>query len=579
MKGTYTDTESNTLYPEVEDKIELSAGEDALKILLDENFQVEWNSLYQSCHWATVFQTPNYTNAWYKLYKKQYIPILITSYRGNRVTGILNLCMNLKQLEINGAGSTDAYYHTWLAEEYNKESFIKSALHKVREHFPGYTINLFQLPPHTPLKWLETDEQWRALTVLKSYDRPLVDLTHPELSKLYTKKQFKENRNRLKRLGELTFEHVTCIDILSDMFDEMMDQYDFRKGATLNMLPFRSDPQKKDFLLDLFKLKMLHVSVLKMNDKIVASLIATIGKDRWVHGAGINTHAPTFAAYSPGFTSFIMLAQQLASAGYEMLDLSTGDQPYKQRLANSEDQVYALIIKSKAKSILNVPNSIKKLINESALKIGIDYKSSRTRFRRSKKLMMEKWRLLSQQDFKTWLKEAVRDTLSREKEKIYKINTDNNRILSKSTYVNISQNNIKDLLNFTAGHTLKTRWEFLAEAMCRLEHGEHVFTYTENGTLKACIWVSGATKKKNLYASKLAYPTVGTVLNGLYFQPDYQNRLPMFLEAVCAKIKSNRPEEPIYVITSPTIAAFCAIMSNGVQQEEQKIIFDTAKSL
>src|SRR5690606_15707296 len=224
------------------------------------------------------------------------------------------------------------------------------------------------------------------------------------------------------------------------------------------------------------------------------------------------------AAYSPGFTSFIMLAQQLASAGYEMLDLSTGDQPYKQRLANSEDQVYALIIKSKAKSILNVPNSIKKLINESALKIGIDYKSSRTRFRRSKKLMMEKWRLLSQQDFKTWLKEAVRDTLSREKEKIYKINTDNNRILSKSTYVNISQNNIKDLLNFTAGHTLKTRWEFLAEAMCRLEHGEHVFTYTENGTLKACIWVSGATKKKNLYASKLAYPTVGTVLNGLYFQ-------------------------------------------------------------
>lgn len=578
MKGTYTDKESNILYPGVEDKIELRAGEGALKLLSDEKFQTEWDALYQSCYWATVFQAASYINTWYKLYKKNYIPILITAYKGNNLTGILNLCMSLQKLEITGTGASDAYYHTWLAEEYNKESFIKSALHKVREHFPGYNINLFQLPQLTPLQWLETDKEWKDFAVLKSYDRPLIDLTHPELPKLYTKKQFKENRNRLKRLGEVAFEHITCIDQLSGMFDEMMDQFDFRKGATLNILPFRSDPYKKEFLMELFKMKMLHVAVLKLNDKVVASLIATIGKDKWVHGVGINTHAPTFAAYSPGFTSFILLAQQLAEGGHTMLDLSTGDQTYKQRLANSEDQVYGLMINC-TKSTLKVPNSTKRLVIEKMSKVGIDYKMLRAKLKKNNKLLTAKWHLFKQQGFYKWIKVAVNIAIARNKEKIYKINTNKAKTLSKDTYVDISRNSIKDLLNFNAGHGLKTRWEFLAEAMCRLELGEQVFAYTENNTLKACIWLSSNTKKENPYAAKLDYPKVGAVMHGLYFQSDYKVKLPVFLETVSAEIESNRPGEPLYLVISPAEAALCGIKTRKAQQETYNKKFATAQSL
>ena len=576
MEGTFTDTASNVLYPGVEEKIEIKVGEEAIRILYDEKFIAEWDTLYQVCSWATVFQAATYTNTWYKLYKKQYIPILITSYRGNKLTGLLNLSVSLQKLEITGTGASDAYYHTWLAEEYNKESFIKSALQIVREHFPGYNISLFQLPPHTPVAWLETDKKWRDLAVFKSYDRPIVDLTHPELPKLFTKKQYKENCNRLKRLGEVTFEHITNLDQLSDIFDEMMDQFDFRKGATLNILPFRSDPHKKDFLMELFQLKLLHVVVLKMNNKIVASLIATIGKDKWVHGVGINTHAPTFAAYSPGFISFIMLAKQVADEGYKMLDLSTGDQAYKQRMANSQDQVYGLLIKSKPKSIFSLPDSFKKLVKDKISKAGVDYNQYRARYKRSKKLLTAKWQLLKQQDFKTLITQVPQISPLNKKEKLYKINTDKGKIILKDTYECISLNSIKDLLSFNAGQSLKTRWEFLAEAMYRMEIGEQVFACTENNRLKACIWLNSQTSRKNPYAAKLAYPTDGAVLHGLYFQPDYKKKLPGFLEAVCAEIESSQPDKPLYLIASPTSAAFCGMVSSKSQQLTLTRAFATA---
>ncbi|WP_159439871.1 GNAT family N-acetyltransferase [Pontibacter lucknowensis] len=465
--------------------------------------------------------------------------------------------MSLKKLEITGTGASDAYYHTWLAEEYNKESFIKLALHKVREHFPGYNIRLFQLPQHTPIKWLETDKKWLNLAVLKTYDRPLVDLTHPELSKLYTKKQFKECRNRLKRLGEVTFEHITCIDQLSDIFDEMMDQFDFRKGATLNTLPFRSDPQKKEFLMELFRLDMLHVAVLKMNGIIVASLIATIGKDKWVHGVGINTHAPTYAAYSPGFISFIMLAQQLANKQYHMLDLSTGDQEYKKRMTNTQDQVYALVILSRNKSTFKIPNPLKEQVIGRLSEAGIDYIAFRAKLRANNKMLKAKWHLLKQQGITRCLVNSLKFTISREKEQIYKINTKNSITILKNTYACISQNSLKDLLRFSEGQSLKTRWEFLIEAMYRLEIGEQAYTYSEDNVLKACVWMSCYSKKQNIYAAKLDYPTEGAVLHGLYFHSDYNNKLPQFIEAVAAEIEKNQPGKQIYLITGPSVAAFC----------------------
>lgn len=573
MKGAYTYKESHELYPGLEDEIKIAVGEDALEILSDETFQAEWNRLYQTCYWSTVFQNATFVNAWYKHYKKHHIPILINSYRGSRLTGMLNLCMSLRKLEITGTGKDDAHYHTWLAEEYNKESFITGALQIVREHFPGYNIRLYQLPQHTPLNWLKTDKRWKELFILKSFDRPLVDLSHPELPKLYTKKQFKENRNRLKRLGEVTFEHLDSPEQLETVFDEMIDQYDFRKGATLNLLPFRSDPLKKAFFMELFRLKMLHITVLKLNDEIVASLIGTIGKDKWIHGAGINTHAPTYARYSPGFISFILMTQQLASEKFQVLDLSTGDQAYKKRIANLQDQVYELIILDKPKSPVRLPDGIKKPLLQYMSKSGFDYTLFRARNKKRKVLLGEKWQLLRQQKVKHWPLEALRLAGASGKEKLYKIKSNKAKISNKATYVVISRNSISDLLQFEAGPSLKTRWEFLEEAMTRLEIGDEVFTWTENNVLKACIWLSSCSTSKNFTAAKLHFPESSMLLHRLYYQPDCKSKLTLFFEAVLAVLNSSQ----LYLMASASDAVYCGLDVIASQQDMEPERYVTAQ--
>mgnify|MGYP003577533548 CR=1 FL=1 len=109
-----------------------------------------------------------------------------------------------------------------------------------------------------------------------------------------------------------------------------------------------------------------------------------------------------------------------------------------------------------------------------------------------------------------------------------------------------------------------------------MEIGEQVFACTENNSLKACIWLNCQTSRKNPYAAKLAYPTDGAVLHGLYFQPDYKKKLPRFLEAVCAEIESSQPDKPLYLIASPTAAALCGIVSGKSQQLTLNREFATA---
>lgn len=579
MEDIYTNKERQTLEPRVDDEIHVAVGENALELLSDENFQAKWDLLYHTCYWSTVFQNAAFTNAWYKLYKKAYIPILITAYKDDRLTGLLNLCLNLQKLEITGTGCDDAHYHTWLAEEYNKESFITSALAKVKEQFPSYRIRLYQLPPHTPLGWLETDPRWRASSTFKIYKRPLIDLSHPELPKLSTKKQFKENRNRLKRHGEVTYEKVTCIEQFSSIFDVLIDQYDFRKGATLNFLPFRGDPIKKKFFMELFRLEMLHVTVLKLNNEIVASLIGTIGKDSWVHGAGLNTHAPTYACFSPGFVCFIMMAQQLANEKFRTLDLSTGGQGYKERLANSHDQVYELIISNQTQSRIKIPQRIKGFLLQRISQSGIDYKRLRIELKRKKMLAKEKWSLFKKQGLNSGINTALRIAIPEAKEELFQVRPITMRNLKAVHAIGIEQNSLKALLLFSGSASLTTRWEFLEEAMFRLEIGEQAYTWTENNKLVACLWLLNSSAKKKEYTSQHQYPEGSTVLHRLYYRPEYKDKVALFLAAVIGRIKTTKDIEDLYLLAKPNDALYCGLSPTPAQLDRKHLQHETAPSI
>ncbi len=101
---------------------------------------------------------------------------------------------------------------------------------------------------------------------------------------------------------------------------------------------------KKDLLKALFRLQLLHVSVLKVNEKIIAAVIAITEKD-WLCLAGINCHSPFNARlYSPGLMHFILLAKLLKEEGITWFDLTPGYDTYKEELANRHHEVKELLI-------------------------------------------------------------------------------------------------------------------------------------------------------------------------------------------------------------------------------------------
>jgi hypothetical protein len=147
------------------DTIRILIGEEVLVFLSEKPVVSAWESLYQKCSWGTVFQSFNYISTWYQLYKATYQPILVIAQREEYIIGVLALAGSGRF--IYGAGHKDAYYQTWLAEEHNKESFIKEALSLVMSYFPKHYILIEQMLPNTPLGWVAQQESHETYREIK----------------------------------------------------------------------------------------------------------------------------------------------------------------------------------------------------------------------------------------------------------------------------------------------------------------------------------------------------------------------------------------------------------------------------
>lgn len=323
----------------------LDVGEEAWALLSQDLFLTDWDALYKACPWTTVFQSRAFVATWYKTYRSKYLPIIIRAVYDGKLTGLITLAAPASgnKGHIVGAGQFEAEYHAWLTDASDDGSFIKAALSKVQQQFPHFAIHLRYIPPQAPLQWV-SEQYWKKRSVVYAVSRPLMDMNDPGRDKMFRKEEFRSKLNRLKRLGQVEFERVTSKDHFAAIVKELIVLYDFRRGAMFNKNLFKEEPLKADFLMGLFEQNLLHVTVLKVNGQIFASIAATTMNDQ-LHLCGINVHIPFHAKYfSPGFVHFILLGQQLAKEGVAVFDLTPGGDFYKKRMAIRHDQVYELMI-------------------------------------------------------------------------------------------------------------------------------------------------------------------------------------------------------------------------------------------
>lgn len=494
--------QNDTVFMNTKPSVRLAIGKEAMDLVTNPAFQKKWQSLYDACNWATIFQSPQFVIPWYSLYHNKYDPILIYTYEDDELTGLITLAGGNGGREIAAAGRNDAHYQAWIADDQNKEKFIIYALKKLQTVFGKEQINFIHLPPNCPIDWIN-DKSFRCK--VKQFSRPLIKLDAPTIQQLLRKKQFRECNNRLSRLGSIKFEKISNINDFDSVLDKVIVQYDFRQGALYNTTPFKNNPLKKKLYIDLFKAGLMYATVIKLNEEIISSITGTIGENGFVHGAGVNSQSAFYHKYSLGFLNFVLFAQQLASDGYHKLDLSTGGQSYKYRLANEEDTVTGLYVSLKKQNrIYLTANHLENHLKRR----GINIETLKSNFRESKNEFNEKWSIVKRHGFR-WLRINIFRSTGKKNALDSLLYTFRNSY--KSSDCRLGINSCDHLLKYQPDSSLMTTQTFLFNSMRRIELGQIPYTWVKKDLLVACIWVNSDNDKLITHEDLLNHQRVAKI--------------------------------------------------------------------
>ncbi len=324
-------------------KIEVLMGPEAEMLLDDAEFRRKWRTLYEKCPWGSVFQGEDFVITWYKTYKSQYTPIVVTGVDSNReLSGLFTLALGAGSGTLVVAGSNQAEYQAWLATQHDGNEFIESALEKLRKKFPSQSITLLFMLPTVPVEWTEPGNRWSDNCHVRTLPRGLMEIGDGSNFKDTLRKKKQSKINRLKRLGNLRLDRIQTPAELEAIFDEVICYQALRLRGVQNLPVVEHDPLKKDFHMNLIKLpRMVHATALRVDGKLVSAQIHKYNKEQVM--LDLITHSPVYARYSPGELHLLMVGMELAKEEIPYFDLTPGGN-YKNRYATHHDNIHIITV-------------------------------------------------------------------------------------------------------------------------------------------------------------------------------------------------------------------------------------------
>lgn len=495
-------------------KLSLLTGRDAVDLAQSPAIQSKWKALHAACPWATACQHPDFVLPWYQLYQERFLPVLVLAESASgELQGLLTLARSPGSGAMTGAGERQAEYHAWLAAPDAGDDFIRAAIPALRAAFPGLALRLRYLPPGIPLGWTVERAGCARHCTLHTHRRPVMHVDAAAMARQRSKKNHRQNFNRLQRMGVVAFEKVCGHERFAAVLDDICAQYDFRQGALHHQMPFHADPLKKPFYLELDKRGLLHTSLLTVDGEVAAAHVGLLSIGRAVH-LGINTHAPAFAAHSPGNLLLAMLGVRLAEDAMPVLDLTPGGDGYKEHFATGHDLVFELTAYASARQRLKM-----ELLAGAAraLKTGLQAVGYRPARVRAALLALKQTSL-------TRLRSAACRLLPGSRVRALRCPVGGDARQPGDT--GVSKNCLDDAMKFDARSATLTYWQFLRLAMDRMERSNDLYSLVRDGKLLVFCWLAmggGAIFPHELQL--LASQPGGTVLLfGLYVHPELAKR-------------------------------------------------------
>jgi RimJ/RimL family protein N-acetyltransferase len=226
------------------------------------------------------------------------------------------------------------------------------------------------------------------------------------------------------------------------------------------------------------------VTVLTVGGRVASAHVGFASRGE-VH-LGLLAHNPFLAKHSPGKFHLLFLAQLLKEEGYQRLDLTAGDDPYKDHFANDCDEVHTLTF------YLSPARRAKAAVRErvlGAVPAG-PVKSLVRRLKGGHPL-----RLL--RDARGWLGR-------RREVRVYSLDAARAREFDGPGPVR--RDAVEDLLDYQAAEPWQSRQSFLATAWARIEDGLHVYTHARDGRLEHFAWLAERQEKLSLGEGQEEFP-------------------------------------------------------------------------
>ncbi|WP_194976262.1 GNAT family N-acetyltransferase [Aquiflexum lacus] len=470
-------------------KVEFSTqtiqGLDAIELLEDPAFKKSWEGLLDEYQYASVFQHASFVLPWYRLNLEEFSPVVLLAYADQKLVGLLTLARKIDAQtgkycrKLIGAGSFFALYQTWVVLPEYLGQFWDKGMKSLWQEIPGCSINLKSLPDKRIYHEMSIGRGFKRVSVLEKHLNPVLDYESENYQQIFGKRHFRSKFNRLNRAGEAIFEKITSIDDLKSAMETIEVFHNLRQGAAFNKTPFIQSNHQKELFWEWFDKGVLHVTALRFNQELIAAVLIVNDFGATAHLAGLITYSPKHAKLSPGLVHLYLLGQMLRKESFQNLKLSPGDDAYKERFSNTHEELFEILISPKWSE--RIFRKIRVKARVMMLNNGIRPMEVHVWLSKKKASLKNKWYWFWHQSKNLHLStDLILDKL---------------KLVSKSIHVkaeiNLNSSKISDLLLLEDTCFEVSKWQFLEDALKRLENHESCLTYVRDGRLRLCIWYVG----------------------------------------------------------------------------------------
>jgi CelD/BcsL family acetyltransferase involved in cellulose biosynthesis len=298
--------------------------------------RADWDELMVKDPVAGFYQTPLWCVTWYRCYRDEYEPFLMTARRSGQLLGLVALARERSSMRLVFAGENMADYRDFICAEGARREVVELFLPRIMAESSSGVFVVGQTQPES--ETVELVRRWAASRRMRTITR-----THPcwrfkigdpeEIQELYKKKTIRQMVAYYQRRGGLKFKRISECWEWEGLKHIFFQQHCLRQAFSERTISF-AEPTKQEFYCQLFEslAPEVHFSGLWAEHRPISFMFCFAYQGVLYYGA------PCFdlleQKHSPGLIHILEAISQCRNEGYREVDLTIGSASFKSRIGN-----------------------------------------------------------------------------------------------------------------------------------------------------------------------------------------------------------------------------------------------------